>query len=232
MGDVANSGLQFQQSGQTANPSKMPAASTEDGATPGEGIEQEQKPLTRAEVLQIVRDELPRMSQSVSDKTVAKVQKMMQTLQKQGVTATADQVAAVVAEMGDAPTSNPEPSKRTPAPVQSDGAQEQPHPLVMAANQLIAKAGLDVERDFTDEEKTFFQEAVDEDDFYTRVKEAVKVKADKRGSPSRVPGISSGSSTTRTGAKGALTDELNDLLKHPTTQNMVRIREVRELLKK
>lgn len=233
MGDEVKSGLQFQQAGQSANPSKMPAAATASGATPGEGTEQEQTTFTRAEVLQMVKDvlkeELPRLSQSMSDKTAAKVAREVSRLQRAGISVTPEQVATLVKdEEADAsPTANT--SKQTPAPVQSDGEKEQPNPVVLVGLGLISKAGLDVERDFSEEEKAYFAEAEDEVEFITRIKQTIAEKQERRGSPSRVPGNMSGSNA-KPGSQAAILQELNTLLKNPMG-NAARIRELKGQIK-
>ncbi len=193
MADEPKAKLTFNQVGQSGDASAKPEPVQQD-AGGGEQEGQEKPQYITKKDFDEGMERVLRAVQSRSDKTEARVRKTVEALAKQGLQATPEIAQAVIKampDMGD-DDSAAEPSKPEPAQAQGKGAEDEPHPVIKVAQDIIAKAGLDVDKDFTEQEAEALSAVADPVDFLNMVKQVVAEKVAKRGTPARVPGINAG----------------------------------------
>jgi hypothetical protein len=197
MADAPKGKLTFNQVGQSGEASAKPEPVQQDaGGGELEGKEQPQYITAEqlSKMLESNNQTLLRQMQSWSDKTEARVNKTVKALEKRGIQATPDVARAVLDALPDMADDEPatEPSKPEPAQAKGKGETDEPQHVVRAAMDLIAKAGLDVDKDFTQEEADAFSAAGSPGKFLSLVENAIQEKLAKRGTPARVPGLNTG----------------------------------------
>lgn len=185
--------------------------------------------ITRAEALKMIQQEATRISQSLTDKASARIQKEIDRLQKAGIEATPEQVRALVQAEAD---QQEEPARRQPT--QARQQEGPPHPAIALAESRMKRAGIDPDN-LTQDDPDFSMidfEALNSDDdttFLNSVDGFIAANKARKGSPARLP---MAGNRTGGGSEAALVQELDRLVKESPSKNAKRIAEIGRQLKK
>lgn len=225
---MGKGGVQDPQEGTPGSASETGQPTQRQGGEQGSG-----NGLSREEIRAIVEEVLDVKLQSFKDRRFAKLEAAISELKQQGVPT--EEIAGVLRAQQAGGPRQAAPSQ-TAAQRVGGASQEQDGevtPIMSAALSVMEKADTwidddDPELKLIDYEKADEQPVV----FFQQLQAAIEAKKQRQqaGDPARMPGLTGGAAATG-GGKAALTKELGELLEHPSA-NMLRIREVREQLKK
>lgn len=211
------------------NPATSQVESPKQEPTTEPQEQEETQFITRAQALKMIQEEATRISQSLTDKATARVQKEISRLQKAGIQATPEQVRALVQE--ETENAQEEPTrKQTTQARQQDGP---PHAAIVIAENRMKRAGIDPEtltQDDPDFSKINFQalNTDDDDTFLNSVNEFIAANKARRGSQARLP---MAGNRTGGGTEAALVEEMNRLIAESPSKNAKRISEIGGLLR-
>lgn len=215
-----NKSFQYAGAGQPDKPAETTQAQT--------GSDEKQY-VTKSE-LDAAITRIEKLAQSMTGKAEARIQKQLEALQAAGIQATPEQVAKLVQSAEDASQqSQTQPSKSAPAQAKQEGGELDP--VSQIAMGILAKAGIDPKSVGVNDPDAgvINTQAETEEEYIASVRAYVKAKAERKGSPARLPNLGSGQGAGG-GSKAALTSELTNLLQHPSQQNIKRIGELRRQL--
>ncbi len=203
---VPTNPIQFAGAGNPGNASNTPEPQQQKGA----GEQQQDtgaKYLTPEDAEALFNNMFERKAQSITDKTTARVQKVLQAAQQQGLQITPQQAQAML-DVADAenqqqaqpqqPQTTPQPSRQQPpsqpAQSRSEAAPDQaPHPVLATADAMIQASGISFD-DGDPELELIDKETKNPLEFLNSIDKAIKEKQarlQKAGDPARMPSLSS-----------------------------------------
>lgn len=201
----------------------------------GEGS---QKPITRAEVLQLIKSETKKLAQSYSDTVAMKVRREIERLNSAGIEATQEQVIKLVQDEVETQEEESQPSRAnlsTSAPA-SPGEPRgdfggHSRQAIDACESLMRFAGIDPDTiDEKDPDFGLINFGGTDDDLYESVREFVAQKKARKGNQARIPQMGTGVSG-RNATKQALIQEYDQLARSPSA-NHRRMKEIADELGK
>ncbi len=227
---MADTSVQTPEAGQPQNTSNPEGSKQPQGAGQGVGVQY----ATVADVQRIFEDLFQRKASSISDRTAYKVQQVMAKLREEGLQVSAEQVQGLIQSQPSQPQA--EVKSTQPGPAKGEDTEvptEAMPPILAAAVGMMQRADLYIEDDDPELKLIDIDHADDQPDvFLAQVKHAMQVKQQRLADTAAARSPSFGGTGGGVGGgKTALVEEMKQLLAHPS-QNMARIREVREELRK